>query len=115
MSASPRGNLTGSGSSQRPVLEAPIYPLSYQLASRQKPRVEPEYEGAVTPETNPPQVEESALRWTFARSLCNAHKLARISERDACDDGVPCKKLDACLGMANSTLAYMTARRDDRA
>ena len=51
-----------------------------------------------------------SVRGIFARSLCAAHHLGSVAERDACDDGVPCTKLSDCLSLADNTLVYLEYR-----
>ncbi|MDH3335164.1 MAG: hypothetical protein OEL50_00845 [Rhodospirillaceae bacterium] len=55
-------------------------------------------------------LEGQSIRGVFARSLCTAHHMGSIAERDACDDGVPCTKLANCLAMADKTLVYLEYR-----
>lgn len=66
---------------------------------------------------NPDEAENStdtqSLRGTFAKSLCKAHDLGNQQEREACQDGVPCTKLSACLGIADKTLRYIDTHKTD--
>ena len=55
-------------------------------------------------------LEGQTIRGVFARSLCAAHHMGTVTERDACDDGVPCTKLANCLDMADKTLVYLEYR-----
>ncbi|MCK5444614.1 MAG: hypothetical protein KAI73_03270 [Rhodospirillaceae bacterium] len=57
-----------------------------------------------------PPLEARTIRHSFARSLCSAHHMATLSERETCDDGVPCTKLGDCSDMADKTLAYLQYR-----
>ena len=63
------------------------------------------------PQQAAPRVEARSLRGTFARSICAAHGLATMRERNACDDGVPCAKLSECMGQADATIRYLELRR----
>lgn len=66
---------------------------------------------------NPDEAEVStdtrSLRGVFAKSLCKAHDLGSLQEREACLDGVPCTKLPQCMALADSTLRYMDTRKTD--
>ncbi len=55
-------------------------------------------------------LEGKSVRSVFARSLCTAHHLGSVADRDACDDGVPCTKLSDCLALADKTLVYLEYR-----
>lgn len=61
------------------------------------------------PELDAP-LNGQTIRGVFARSLCIAHHMGSMAERDACDDGVPCNKLSSCLGMADKTMVYLEYR-----
>jgi len=63
------------------------------------------------PQQAAPRVEARSLRGTFAKSICSAHGLATIKDRDACDDGVPCSKLSECMGQADATIRYLELRK----
>ena len=63
------------------------------------------------PQPTAPRVEARSLRGTFAKSICSAHGLATIRDRDACDDGVPCPKLSECMGQADATIRYLELRK----
>lgn len=52
-------------------------------------------------------MEARMLRGTFARSVCAANAMAELEERAACDDGVPCPRLSACLEQADSIIRYL--------
>ena len=56
-------------------------------------------------------LEATQLRGTFAKSICRAHDLATIREREACEDGVPCARLSECMDFANGALRYLNARK----
>ena len=66
---------------------------------------------------NPDEAKTStdtrSLRGAFAKSLCKAHDLGSLQEREACLDGVPCSKLSKCMGIADQTLRYMETRKKD--
>ncbi len=64
-----------------------------------------------TPEPTAPRVEARSLRGTFAKSICSAHSLATSRERSACDDGVPCEKLNECMEQADATIRYLELRK----
>jgi len=68
---------------------------------------------------NPDEAEIStdtrSLRGAFAKSLCMAHDLGSLQEREACHDGVPCTKLSACMGIADKTLRYLETHKKDKA
>ncbi len=55
-------------------------------------------------------LEGKSIRSVFARSLCAAHHMGTVVDRDACDDGVPCTKLSDCLALADKTLVYLEYR-----
>ena len=61
------------------------------------------------PDLDAPLTGES-VRSVFARSLCAAHHMGSVAERDACADGVPCTKLSNCLALADKTLVYLEYR-----
>jgi len=63
------------------------------------------------PELTAPRVEARSLRGTFAKSICSAHSLATMRERAACDDGVPCAKLNECMEQADATIRYLELRK----
>jgi len=58
-----------------------------------------------------PRVEARSLRGTFAKSICSAHRLAGIKDREACDDGVPCARLGDCMDQADATIRYLELRQ----
>jgi len=64
---------------------------------------------------NPDEAEIStdtrSLRGAFAKSLCKAHDLGSLQEREACLDGVPCTRLSKCMALADSTLNYLDTRK----
>ncbi|HEY9081546.1 hypothetical protein [Magnetovibrio sp.] len=66
---------------------------------------------AENPHHTAPRVEARSLRGTFAKSICSAHGLATLKDRDACDDGVPCAKLSECMGQADATIRYLELRK----
>ena len=49
--------------------------------------------------------------WSFARSICNANKMATSHEREGCEDGVPCDKLQNCTGQADKAIRYIEDRK----
>jgi len=64
-----------------------------------------------SPELAAPRVEARSLRGTFAKSICTAHGLGTVHERDACNDGVPCSKLSECMAQADATIRYLELRK----
>lgn len=64
-----------------------------------------------SPDSTAPRVEARSLRGTFAKSICTAHGLATMREREACDDGVPCSKLSECMEHADATIRYLDLRK----
>lgn len=64
-----------------------------------------------SPQPTAPRVEARSLRGTFAKSICTAHGLATIKDREACDDGVPCSRLSECMGQADVTIRYLDLRK----
>lgn len=54
--------------------------------------------------------DNTMMRGIFARSLCSAHHIATMEERQACDDGTPCQRMGECVGMADRTLMYLEYR-----
>ncbi len=58
-----------------------------------------------------PRVETRSLRGTFAKSICSAHRLAGLQDREACDDGVPCQRLSECMDQADATIRYLELRK----
>lgn len=61
-----------------------------------------------------PRVEARSLQGTFAKSICKAHDLATMKEREACEDGVPCSKLPECMGYADGAIRYLEKRKEGR-
>ena len=60
------------------------------------------------------RAEARSLRGVFARSICRANHLASLKEQAACDDGVPCSKLNQCLAQADATTRYLEQRKQDK-